>query len=73
MNCRSFYINGKITNANGDTVSTEVGKVSVKLDSTSKWMLTADSYVSSFDGDASNVISNGYKLYVNGEELTGTK
>ena len=69
----SGYINGKITDANGDTVSTEVGKVSVKLDSTSKWTLTADSYVTSFDGDASNVISNGFKLYVNGKELTGTK
>ena len=69
----SGYVSGKITNASGDTVSTEVGKVSVKLDSTSKWTLTADSYVTSFDGDASNVISNGFKLYVNGKELTGTK
>ena len=69
----SGYVSGKITNASGDTVSTEVGKVSVKLDSSSKWTLTADSYVTSFDGDASNVISNGFKLYVNGEELTGTK
>ena len=66
-------VSGKITNAKGDSVSTEVGTVSVKLDSTSTWTLTADSYVTSFDGDASNVISNGYKLYVNGEELTGTK
>ena len=69
----SGYVSGKITNASGDTVSTEVGKVSVKLDSSSKWTLTADSYVTSFDGDASNVISNGFKLYVNGKELTGTK
>ncbi len=68
----SGYVNGKITNANGDTVSTEVGKVSVKLDSTSKWTLTGDSYVTSFEGDASNVIANGYKLYVNGEVLEGT-
>ena len=67
------YVSGKITNASGDTVSTEVGTVSVKLDSTSTWTLTADSYVTSFDGDASNVISNGFKLYVNGKELTGTK
>lgn len=66
-------VSGKITNAKGDSVSTEVGTVSVKLDSTSTWTLTADSYVTSFDGDASNVISNGYKLYVNGVELTGTK
>jgi len=66
-------VSGKITNVKGDLVSTDVGTVNVKLDSTSTWTLTADSYVTSFDGDASNVISNGYKLYVNGEELTGTK
>ena len=67
------YIGGKITNANGDTVSTEVGTVSVTLDSTSTWTLTGDSYVTEFNGDAANVISNGYTLYVNGTALTGTK
>jgi len=66
-------IGGEIANASGDTVSTEVGTVSVTLDSTSTWTLTADSYVTSFDGDAENVISNGYTLYVNGVALTGTK
>lgn len=68
----SGYVSGKITNASGDSVSSEVGNVSVKLDSSSKWTLTADSYVTSFEGDAANVISNGFKLYVNGRELTGT-
>ncbi len=67
------YVNGNITNANGSTVSTEAGTVSVTLDSTSTWTLTADSYVTSFTGDAANVISNGYTLYVNGTALTGTK
>ena len=66
-------ISGEITNAKGETVSTEVGTVSVTLDSTSTWTLTGDSYVSEFNGDASNVISNGYTLYVNGTALTGTK
>ncbi len=66
-------IDGKITNASGETVSTEVGKVNVSLDSTSTWTLTADSYVTSFSGDPANVISNGYTLYVNGTALTGTK
>ena len=66
------YIDGKITNASGTTVSTEVGMVSVTLDSTSTWTLTGDSYVTEFNGDASNVISNGYTLYVNGVALTGT-
>ena len=67
------YINGKITNASGTTVSTEVGTVSVTLEGGSTWTLTGDSYVTSFTGDASNVISNGYTLYVNGTALTGTK
>lgn len=66
-------IDGAITNAKGTTVSTEVGTVNVKLDSTSTWTLTADTYIASFDGDASNIISNGYTLYVNGTALTGTK
>ncbi len=67
------YIDGKITNASGTSVSTKVGTVSVTLDSTSTWTLTGDSYVTSFTGNASNVISNGYTLYVNGTALTGTK
>ena len=66
------YIDGQITNASGTTVSTEVGTISVTLDSTSTWTLTGDSYVTEFNGDASNVISSGYTLYVNGVALTGT-
>ena len=65
-------ISGEIENASGETVSTEVGTVDVTLDSTSTWTLTADTYVTSFDGDAANVISNGYTLYVNGVALSGT-
>ena len=65
------YIDGNITNAAGDTVSTEVGNVSVTLGSGCTWTLTGDSYVTSFDGDVSNIISNGYTLYVNGVALTG--
>ena len=66
-------IDGSITNAKGETVSTDVGTVSVTLDSTSTWTLTGDSYVTEFNGDAANVISNGFTLYVNGVALTGTK
>ena len=65
-------IDGNITNAKGDTVSTEVGTVSVTLDDSSVWVLTADSYVSEFNGDPANVYSNGYTLYVVGETLSGT-
>ena len=66
-------INGKITNASGDTVSSEVGTVSVTLEGGSTWSLTGDSYVTSFTGDASSVIGNGHTLYVNGTALEGTK
>ena len=67
------YVDGKITNASGETVSTEAGTVSVSLDASSTWTLTADSYITEFTGDASCIISNGYTLYVNGTALTGTK
>lgn len=66
-------VDGAITNAKGTIVSAEVGTVNVKLNSTSTWTLTADTYITSFDGDASNIVSNGYTLYVNGTALTGTK
>ncbi len=66
-------VSGEIENASGESVSTEVGTVNVTIDSDSTWTLTADTYVTSFDGDASSIISNGYKLYVNGTALTGTK
>lgn len=42
------------------------GEVNVTLDSSSTWTLTADSYITSFSGDTSSIISNGYTLYVNG-------
>ncbi|MBR3554205.1 MAG: hypothetical protein IKN72_12585 [Clostridia bacterium] len=66
-------VNGSITNSKGDTVSTEVGTVNVTLDDTSTWTLTGDTYITSFSGNAANVNSNGYTLYVNGTALTGTK
>ena len=64
-------ISGEITNSRGETVSTDVGEVNVTLDSTSTWTLTADCYITSFEGDASQVVSNGYTLYVNGVALEG--
>ena len=66
-------ISGEIVNCNGETVSTDVGEVSVTLDETSTWTLTADTYVTSFTGNAAQVIANGYTLYVNGEALSGTQ
>ena len=64
-------ISGEITNAKGETVSTEIGNVTVTLDSTSTWTLTADTYITAFEGDAANVNANGYTLFVNGEALVG--
>ena len=57
---------GEIVNAKGNTVSEGIGTVSVSLDSTSTWTLTADTWISSFDGDPANVNGNGYTLFVNG-------
>ncbi len=62
-------ISGEIENARGETVSTETGTVAVILDGSSTWTLTADTYITSFEGEAANVIGNGYTLYVNGEAL----
>ena len=63
---------GEIVNAKGTQVSSEVGTVSVALDETSTWALAADTYITEFTGDAGNVISNGYTLYVGGIALEGT-
>ena len=67
------FIDGRITNAKGETVSAEAGTVSLTLDAASTWTLTGDSYLSSFTGDPANITSNGYTVYVNGTALTGTK
>ena len=69
----SGCISGDITNAKGTTVSTEVGTVSVTLDSTSTWTLTGDTWITEFSGSAASVISNGHTLYVNGVALAGTR
>ena len=58
-------VSGEITNAKGESVSAEVGTVNVTLDDTSTWTLTADTYVTSFEGNIDNVLGD-YTLYVNG-------
>ncbi len=62
-------VSGEITSAKGDAVSSEVGNVAVILDDTSTWTLTADTWISSLEGDASRIVGNGYTLYVNGEAI----
>ena len=58
---------GGITNAKGETVSDEVGEVTVVLDDSSTWTLTEDTWITALEGDVANVIANGHTLYVNGE------
>ena len=66
-------VSGEITNSKGNVISSSVGSVTVILDETSAWTLTADTYITSFSGNAGNVNSNGFTLYVNGIALEGTK
>jgi hypothetical protein len=63
------YVSGEIVNAKGETVSTEAGTIKVTLDSTSTWILTGDSYITEFEGDTSNIITNGFTVYVNGKAI----
>ena len=63
-------IGGNITNAAGESVSTETGTVHVTLGNGCTWTLTADTYISSLEGDASCIKPNGHRLFVDGEEMT---
>lgn len=45
---------------------TAASSLKLTLDATSTWFLTADSYVTAFNGSISNVELNGHTLYVNG-------
>jgi hypothetical protein len=44
----------------------EEGTVYLVMDENSSLTLTADTYITGFEGNISNVITNGYTLYVNG-------
>ena len=68
----SGNLSGNISNASGTAVSTDIGEVNIVLDSTSKWYLTGTTYVTSFSGNASDIINNGYDIYVNNSLLSGT-
>jgi hypothetical protein len=64
----------KITDTSSFTGSinpdgTQAVSLSVTLDSTSTWTLTADSYVTAFTGNMNNVVTNGHTLYVNGSAV----
>ena len=62
-------INGNITNAAGNSVSTETGTVNVTLGDDCIWNLTADTYITSLKGDVSRIKANGHRLFVNGKQL----
>ena len=62
-------ISGNITNAAGKIVSTETGKVNVILGDDCTWTLTADTYITSFKGEASHIKTNGHRLFVDGKEM----
>ena len=62
-------ISGNITNAAGNTVSTETGTVNVTLGDDCTWTLIADTYITSLKGDASLIKANGHRLFVNGKLL----
>ena len=49
----------------------EQGEVYVELDSSSKWVLTEDSYITGLTCEAGAVDLNGYTLYINGEVYDG--
>jgi len=52
--------------------SNEAKSITLKIDSTSSIKLTANTYLTSFldeDSTYSNIDFNGYKLFVNGEEI----
>ena len=46
------------------------GTVNATLGSGCQWILTGDSYITSFTGDVSNIVTNGYTVYVNGTAIT---
>ncbi len=62
-------ISGNITNAAGESVSTETGVVNVSLGNDCIWTLTADTYITSFTGDKSCIKTKGHRLFVDGKEM----
>jgi len=45
------------------------GTTRVTLDNSSKWVLTGDSYITEFKGDLSQIETNGFKLFINGQQV----
>ena len=47
----------------------EGGTASVNIDAASKWSLTGDVYLTKLTGSTDNIITNGYKVYVDGKAV----
>ena len=62
-------ISGNITNAEGNSISTESGTVNVTLGDDCTWTLTADTYIASLNGDTSRIKTNGHRLFMNGKQI----
>ncbi len=52
-----------------NTNGTQAVSLAVTLDSSSTWTLTADSYLTEFNGNLENVVSNRHTIYVNGSAV----
>lgn len=63
---------GSFKDADGNTVSTDVGIVHVNLAEGAAWTLTEDTVITSFSGNMEDVNLNGHKLTVNGETTSPT-
>ena len=53
----------------GVILADSASSVTVNLDSASTWTLTGDSYITAFSGGLSQVQTNGYTLYVDGNAV----
>ncbi len=61
---------GDGTNLTGQINSDHTeGTVDIVMEDGSSWTLTGDSYITSFEGDTGNIVTNGYHLYVDGEQV----
>lgn len=47
----------------------QAGDVTIVMDDSSQWVLTADSYITSFQGSVEGVQENGFTLYVNEQPI----
>ena len=45
----------------------QAGNVSMVLGDDCTWLMTADSYLTAFDGDPAKIITNGHTLHINGQ------